>query len=301
MNLAPPPPPQDKPHDLGFLTSSHGMRVGFCKHIAKTPWASMLIVHGFRQHMGWWQHIAQALQQQGVSSYCLDLPHHGHSGGSLGKPADLQVLVDGIHSALSKVRNLQKNQGIPLALLGHSLGSMVALHALQQSTQKQTPLGLQALVLSAPLFGLPREQQWLGYLANLVLGWCLPQFPIPLHSNPQYLTRYKTLYPAYRQDPLRYGFITPRFLSIIQKGAKALLKYPFCGDVPTLLLCPNEERVVNTQKTFAWLRRLPPENQVSVWHCTGRHELFQEQQWQRTVTQLVHWLKTHINKPLLAG
>lgn len=123
------------------------------------PRGVVQIVHGMAEHGGRYARLAAALTAKGFAVYAQDLPGHGRTAGALaalghfGEHGEWQMGL----SAINGVRALieQQQPGIPLFMLGHSMGSFLTQHYLVEHGQ-----GLAGAILSAssasmgPLRGL---------------------------------------------------------------------------------------------------------------------------------------------------
>lgn len=91
---------------------------------AGAPVGIVQIAHGMGEHSGRYTHLAERLAAQGYAVYANDHRGHGHSmsgaAGDLGANG-WNLLVDDLVNLTRRLRD--KHPGIPLALMGHSLGS----------------------------------------------------------------------------------------------------------------------------------------------------------------------------------
>jgi acylglycerol lipase len=91
---------------------------------AQRPHGIVVIVHGFKSHSGLYQWVAEKLVECELAVYALDLRGHGKSEGErffVNKFADY---VDDLSRFISIVK--LRNSGVPIYLLGHSAGGVVA-------------------------------------------------------------------------------------------------------------------------------------------------------------------------------
>ncbi len=107
------------------------------------PTGVLLICHGLGEHSGRYGNVEDALVPDGWAVYGLDHRGHGRSGGRrahLDSYADWLVDFDAFRQVVAA-----RHPGLPLFLLGHSMGGQIALaYALDHGA------GLRGLVLSAP-------------------------------------------------------------------------------------------------------------------------------------------------------
>ena len=92
----------------------------------------VVFVHGALHDHSVWTLLARWLAHHGHSVLALDLPAHGRSAGA--PLADVQALADWTWAALDAAGVQQA------ALVGHSMGSLIALEAAARAPQRSTRL-----------------------------------------------------------------------------------------------------------------------------------------------------------------
>ena len=108
------------------------------------PAAVVVLAHGVSEHSGRYGWVGEQLAEHGYALYALDHRGHGRSEGQ-------RAFVDRMDNAVADLDSLvdiasAAHEGLPLFLLGHSMGGCVAL---AYSFHHQDRLD--GLVLSAPL------------------------------------------------------------------------------------------------------------------------------------------------------
>ncbi|MCF6283982.1 MAG: lysophospholipase, partial [Candidatus Hydrogenedentes bacterium] len=92
--------------------------------------AHLLIVHGYGEHSGRYEHLADALTTLGVQVHAYDLRCHGKSPGKRGYITRFETLVDDLANQLEAVR--AEAGDMPLFLFAHSMGGLVACNLLSR-------------------------------------------------------------------------------------------------------------------------------------------------------------------------
>lgn len=91
------------------------------------PHAGVVFAHGMGQHTGHYHRFARGLAAHGVAMWGIDLAGHGLSEGRAGQPGRT---VD--HAAdLATLTGIAEARGVPLVLMGHSLGAAATLTLLR--------------------------------------------------------------------------------------------------------------------------------------------------------------------------
>lgn len=112
-----------------------------------SPVAVLFYVHGTQSHAGWLFETGPRLAAADIAVWALDRRGSGHSDGVRGDAADYRDWVDDYRAALELVR--ERSAGIPLSILGQSLGGCIAT-----ALAVETPALHDALLLSGPAFDL---------------------------------------------------------------------------------------------------------------------------------------------------
>src|SRR4051812_23891391 len=110
------------------------------------PERIVVLVHGYGEHMGRYQHVAAALVERGAAVYGPDHLGHGESAGEQALVTDFERVVDDLHRVVELAR--EQHPGRPVVMVGHSMGGLIATRYAQRYG------GLEGLVLSAPGIGL---------------------------------------------------------------------------------------------------------------------------------------------------
>jgi alpha-beta hydrolase superfamily lysophospholipase len=117
------------------------------------PRAIVQIAHGASEHARRYQRLAGVLAEAGYGMYANDHRGHGRTAGSLerfgiaGPDGWKRIVAD---AALLTRHIARAHPALPVVLLGHSMGSLVAQSQLQSGAE-----GLRAVVLSGTLSALP--------------------------------------------------------------------------------------------------------------------------------------------------
>jgi len=112
------------------------------------PRGVVQIVHGMAEHGGRYARLAAALTARGFAVYAQDLPGHGRTAGSVaaaghfGERGEWRLALGAVNGVRALIEKEQP--GIPLFLLGHSMGSFLAQHYLVEHGD-----GLAGAILSA--------------------------------------------------------------------------------------------------------------------------------------------------------
>jgi alpha-beta hydrolase superfamily lysophospholipase len=152
---------------------------------AETPRYVALLAHGYGEHIGRYEHVAEVLRRHGAAVYGPDHVGHGRSGGERVLVADFEDVVTDLNAVAERAR--AGHPGLPVVLIGHSMGGMIAARYAQRYGS-----GLAALTLSGPVLG-----PW-GPIKALLGLEEIPDIPI----DPATLSRDLSVGEVYATDPL---------------------------------------------------------------------------------------------------
>jgi alpha-beta hydrolase superfamily lysophospholipase len=244
--------------------------------------AVVVVVHGLGEHAGRYHEVAELLHEWGFAVWAHD--HHGHgesTGARGGLPSELR-LVDDLALVIDDAR--RENPGVPLALLGHSLGGLVAASLVARGVRP-----VDGLVLSSP--GLDPGLSGFQKALLAVLPRIAPNLRVGNGLDDNYLSHDPAVVQAYRDDPLthdRVGGRLARFLAF--EGAtvqQAAARWP----VPTLLIFAGDDRLVRPAASRAFAAAAAPSGMVEA-QCfeTLYHEIFNELEAEPVFAALQRWL-----------
>jgi alpha-beta hydrolase superfamily lysophospholipase len=304
--------------DLRWIEAADGAR------LAERRWtpsggvrATVQVVHGLSEHAGRYDRLAQALVARGLAVAALDQRGHGLTAqstgpGRFGGPATAPATADAV---LDDVRDLDRrlaadHPGVPQFLLGHSLGSVVALASAERDGGR-----LAGLALSGPIGVAPALAEQVPQLEGAVaagmgeeplgaLGAFNAPFE-PARTAYDWLTRDEAEVDAYLADPLcgdedvppTYGYAAAMFgLSVRSAGPEGVARLP--RGLPVLLLSGQRDPVGgrDAEQVVALAdamrgRGLPVEQHV---YPDARHEVFNETNRDEVTGDLLAWLEARL-------
>jgi alpha-beta hydrolase superfamily lysophospholipase len=231
------------------------------------PARIVVIAHGYGEHIGRYSHVAEALVQRGAAVYGPDHLGHGHSDGEPALVADFERVVDDLQRVVKLAR--EQHPGLPLVLIGHSMGGLIATRYAQRHAEE-----LAGLVLSGPAVGL----------APVIAGWLaepeLPSDPIDVAV----LSRDATVGQAYANDPLVWhgGWKRPTLEAFVAAD-EAIAAGPGFGDLPTLYVHGAADELVPMVVVQPAVERLKGSDFTERIVPEARHETFNETNKEETL------------------
>ena len=199
-------------------------------------WARLLLIHGIAEHSGRYERTGTLFAAGGVEVSAFDLRGFGGSGGRRAFVRRWDEYLDDVEDRLAALR-----EGLPLVLMGHSMGGLIALTYV--TSGRPAP---DLLVLSSPALGtsVPGPVRALAALTSRVL----PTLAIPnaLRGSSSRPTRRR---PSYFADPLVVPRSTTRLgaelFAAAQRGRRDLARLR----VPTLVIHGSADTIVPPAST----------------------------------------------------
>jgi alpha-beta hydrolase superfamily lysophospholipase len=206
--------------------------------LVSDPRAVLVIVHGLSEHSGRYSNIISALEGSGISIYSFDLRGFGQSGGKRGHVDSFLDYIYDLKLFVNFVK--ENNRNLPLFMLGHSLGGVIACrYALDYAED------LRGLILSsAGLRLLVEIPGWKKRLANLLSSW-MPAFSLPNGLNPRALTHDMDAVDAYENDPLVHDRVSIRFWMEFNRAASECLNRSYEIRTPMLLIHGKSDPIID--------------------------------------------------------
>jgi len=277
------------------------------------PKAAVQIAHGLVEHAGRYARLAKALTHAGYAVYADD--HRGH-GRTASTPEDFGFFAerDGWRKCIDDLWRVNQRiatdlPGLPIVLIGHSMGSFMAQHFISEhgealsgvvlvaSNGKPAPLTAAAKII-AHLERLrlgPRSRS--ARLHSMVVGAFNKQFE-PVRTEADWLSRDSAEVDKYVADPLCRFRPTVQLwidlLSALYEIAKPARQARIPKQLPIYIIAGTRDPASANGKGLEQL--------LSAYHAAGlqrvacrfypdaRHELFNETNREEVTRELLAWL-----------
>lgn len=250
--------------------------------------AVVVISHGAGEHSGRYQRFAERLTAGGYTVYAID--HRGH-----GRSAGPRALVDRLANAAADLDHLVDlargaHPGVPLILLGHSLGGMIALLYAGRWQSK-----LDGLILSGPLVVLDPPPAAVARLAARALSAVAPRLPA-IAVDPALVSRDSREVEAYRTDPLvHHGRLPLRTVAEIVTAARRLPDQVVGLEIPLLVVHGSEDGLAPLAGGRLVYERAASNDKTMKVYDGFFHEILNElpEDRERVFADVMAWLDVH--------
>lgn len=247
------------------------------------PERAMLLVHGYAEHSGRYDHFGAWFAARDWAVHAYDHRGHGRSQGRRCHVDRFDELLDDLEAMLSALR--EEHPDVPVALVGHSMGGLVVASFL---CERQP--AVQAAATSGALLALPEElASWRLWLAQ-ALRLLAPRLSLASGLDPEGLSRDVEVVRRYLGDPLVHRRMTAALAMELMDAVARTARWPVRVQVPLLLLhgeadplCPVAGSRVFHAGLHVWGSGLRTYPQL-------RHEIFNEPEHEQVFEDLHDWL-----------
>jgi alpha-beta hydrolase superfamily lysophospholipase len=238
-----------------------------------------LVAHGYGEHMGRYAELAAVLVADGAAVFGPDHQGHGTSAGERVLIEDFEDVVTDLHTVAELAR--ATHPGVPLVLIGHSMGGLIASRFAQRYGTELT-----ALVLSGPVIGAWRLPGRLLALDEI------PDTPI----SPAALSRDLAVGAAYAADPLvRHGPMKRPTLEAFVQTLDTVAELGDVGGLPLLWLHGSDDRLVPLAGSRVGVERFSGGELTERVYPGARHEVFHETNRAEVFADLIRFLDGVLN------
>ncbi len=252
------------------------------------PKAVVHVIHGYAEHIDRYGNVVGELLPAGYAVFGTDHRGHGKSEGKRGHVMSFQEFIDDEKQFQREVIRT-KFPKLPCFVLGHSMGSLIAMNLVEQSAE-----GIRGLVLSGtgsrPGTNIPK----ILLAATRILSSLLPSIHVKSPLPPDFISRDPEVVKAYVEDPLVYNVITPRL-------AYEMNRYVVIGaensgeiQIPVLIQLGSRDTAFSGQKEL--FEMVGAKDKTFKLYEGLKHEVYNElaQDRIKVLQDLRLWLDAHV-------
>lgn len=275
------------------FTDAFGIIIHYYVWKAAQPKGIVQLAHGLGDHAGRYENLAQELVSAGYTVYADDHRGHGQTGlqqwngdvtklGRLG-PGGMRATVAAVRELTRIIRS--ESSDLPLALLGHSWGSIIAQKIVNVHSEDYD-----ALVLTGTAYRTPRHMNGGDLNArHKQLGT----------TGYEWLSRDATVAQAFLDDPLAFTAAALKLfgladsLRLLGRPAKYISK-----DLPILIQIGSDDPFGGTRSAEllaeSYLKRSGLSDVELIIYTDARHEVFNELNRDEVVADTIAWLRSRM-------
>ncbi len=261
------------------ITSADGTQLHIATWAPESYDKTLLITHGLAEHMGRYQHVAEAFCAAGYRVVGLELRGHGDSEGKRGHVDHWSCYGDDLAAAVEFV-------GGPCTLLAHSMGGLVVLDRLRDPL----PHPIDAMVLTNPLLGVRVEAPAIKLMTAGLLSKLLPRISLSNELETRHISRDPDVVSAYEQDPRVYSTITPRWYTEMRAAMERVAASAAQGRVPLLMVTSDADQICDPHAARRLANHWAADSDQLL-YPELYHEVLNEPEKDQILAEILAWLQ----------
>ncbi len=253
------------------------------------PKGVIVIVHGYGEHAGRYEHVAAYFNKIGYALYAADHRGHGRSRGErLGYFASFEPLSDDLTQVIGWAH--AQHAGLPLYLLGHSLGGLLTLY----HEIKSPSSSISGVILSDPALtpsvSVPPLQKTLVQFLNRIA----PTLKVVPRVASTALSRDASVGTAYDADPNVYHeAISARVGVEVVNASDLVYANAFKFTLPLLMLIGTADQIAKPEHGLYVYDHVGSADKTLKKYEGFYHELLNEPEKEQIMGEIAAWLAKH--------
>lgn len=228
-------------HSMGVFLNKDNIRIFYRSWTVENPRGLIFLCHGLGEHSGRYKHLINTLRDRQIAFFALDHKGHGKSGGKRGHTEYFSDYCQDIHQYITTLIR-PEFPDLPLILLGHSMGGVIAVLQVLMF-----PDDVGALVLSSPAFEPTIPVSVFQRLGANMLVRLLPRFSQTNKINPEDLSSDDETVTAYLKDPLVHNRITIQWFTEFSRATNLCLERSSEIALPLLIFHGANDAIVSAE------------------------------------------------------
>jgi alpha-beta hydrolase superfamily lysophospholipase len=276
------------------FVDAQGVTIHYHRWAASTPKGVVQVAHGLGEYAARYENLAQALAAAGYSVYADDHRGHGQTGlgqyggdtsklGRLGE-GGLRATIEDLRQFTGIIR--AENRDVPLAILGHSWGSLMV-----QTILNTHAADYDAAILTGTAHRKP---------GSMNAGQLNAKHKHLGTTGFEWLSRDPAVSQAFLDDPLTFYadviklFGIPDGLRLYGVPSKTM-----GADIPLLIMIGSEDSLGGERSVSnlaqAYLTRARLTDVELIIYDKARHEIFNETNQDEVFADLIGWLDERLS------
>ena len=255
------------------------------------PHKVFLMIHGLMDHCGNYILPALFFKDRGIATVMQAQIGHDHKGPDHPRKVSFkhfENLTEDVGLMLEWVKS--QYPGLPVFILGHSMGALVATH---YGINYQTPdAAVKGYIFSSPYYvnavKVPKIMiSLVGILAHL-----LPGMIVPTEDFKKLVTHDEEIYKRQRKDE-KDGHVVS---SVTTRSANEVVKAQawIPGNIarwktPLLVIIAGDDRIAESASTQSLIGLIEPGLVTELYYPENYHEHFNESNREEIFTRIIEW------------
>jgi acylglycerol lipase len=247
----------------------------------------VIFVHGYAEHSGRYAHLGTTLAARGHAVFTYDQRGYGRSGGRRAYVDAFYTYVKDLARFIAATRR-DAGEGMPLFLLGHSMGGAVCTRYCFDH-----PHAVDGLMLSSPALRLGSATPALPRALSDFIGRYFPSLPT-IRLDRRLISRDADVVAQAERDPLNYkGRMPARTGAELLKATHDIQERMEALTLPLLLIHGTADRLTDPAGSKALYARARSTDKTLGLYDGLYHETMNEPEHHLIFDALLGWLDEH--------
>ncbi|MEX0749489.1 MAG: lysophospholipase [Dehalococcoidia bacterium] len=245
--------------------------------------AAVVLVHGYAEHSGRYDHVGEALATAGYAVHAYDQRGHGRSEGERALVRSMDEYLDDLDVFMALIA-ARHDAATPVFILGHSMGGgIVTLHAIERRPNVRGVLLSGAAVMGEQRLGVR------GWIIATV-GRFFPKLPL-VKLEAETVSRDPDVVRLYDADPLNYrGCMKAGLVAAMMRGSQRIARGMTSIRYPLLIMHGTEDALVPSEASTRLYEAASSEDKTLKLYDGLYHEIFNEPERHGVFADLIAWL-----------
>jgi alpha-beta hydrolase superfamily lysophospholipase len=245
-----------------------------------------VLVHGYAEHSGRYEHVGDALAGAGYAVRAYDQRGHGRSEGARALVGSIDEYLDDLDAFFARVAG--EYAETPVFVVGHSMGGeIVALHAIERRPEVRGVLLSGAAVAGGDRLGV---RGWL----LVQVGRVFPRLPM-VKLEAATVSRDAEIVRLYDSDPLNYrGRMKAGLLSAMIRGGQRIARGAASIGYPLLVMHGAQDALVPVEASERLHDAASSSDKTLLVYEGLYHEIFNEPERDTVLTDVIAWLDARV-------
>lgn len=251
------------------------------------PAAVLIVVHGIAEHSGRYANLVNYFVPKGYAVYSFDLRGHGKSDGKRSYIERFSYYLDDLKTFYNKV--IEENKNIKAFLVGHSMGSTLAIdYALEHRNE------FSGLIVSGTTLKPGASINKTSIFMAKILSVILPKMGVSALSADG-ISRDKAVIEAYVNDPLDYtGKLSARTGAELLKTMGKIQSRISELSLPILIMHGTADCISDPSSSQMLFDGAGSKDKTLKLYEGFYHEVFNDPGRQQVFSDMDDWLKLHV-------
>ena len=248
----------------------------------ENPKATVLISHGFAEHLGRYDYLSDKLNQAGYNVYRYDLRGHGKTGDKIGHIDSYREFIDDLSEMVNTIKSYGEEN---IFMLGHSMGGLVTfIYGLEFPDMVKGQIFSGAAVGKLPAVGGLKSP--IFKLANLFFKNMMIKNPVSddLCSDSKVVDDYK-------EDPLVLEEASMNlYVEFLIRAANHAVENMEDYTYPCLITHGEDDKIVPKEISENLYKKISSEDKEIKIYDGLYHEILNEKDKDQIISDMVEWM-----------